>query len=86
MSNLRHIRPIPGEMEVQGFSEWDDAQMRELFGDRLWKAAQNLLIAQSQLERTAGSFGLAPDRALAILRQDLKKFREACIEQLKDNQ
>jgi hypothetical protein len=81
--NVRYL-PSSDELEVPSFSEWDDAIMQDIFGKRLWKAAQNLLHTQSQLERTAGSFGLDPEKALALIREDLKKFREAAIDQWRD--
>lgn len=69
------------------FSEWDDKTMQEVFGNRLWKAGQNLLITQSELERIAGSFGNDAVNAKVLLeriRRELKAFREAAVDEWKD--
>lgn len=65
------------------FSEWDDDLMKDLFGDRLWQAAQNLLITQSEVARIADSFGQDAVNAKVLLeriQRELKAFREASVD------
>lgn len=87
MSNISEIRRINDELAAPGFSEWDDGQMQDLFGKRLWKAAQNLLITQSEVARIAGSFGNDAVNAKILLeriQRELKAFREAAVDEWKD--
>lgn len=86
MNNIVRIRPSQDELSAPGFSEWDDATIHDLFGSRIWRAAQQLLITQSELERSAGSFGVDPKKVLERIRVELKDFREATIEQWRDSQ
>lgn len=86
MNALEKIR-IDDELAAPGFSEWDDALMQDLFGKRLWKSAQNLLITQSELERIAGSFGTGTVNAEVLverIRRELKAFREATVDEWRD--
>ena len=89
MSNISEIRRIDDELSAPGFSEWDDDLMQDLFGKRLWKAAQNLLITQSEVARIAGSFGADAVNARVLLeriQRELKAFREAAVDAWKEDQ
>ncbi len=50
MSNIVELKRITDALDVQGFSEWDDSQMYDLFGRRIYRAAQRLLITEAELK------------------------------------
>jgi hypothetical protein len=80
-------RHVDSELAAPGFSEWDDQIMKDVFGERLWKAGQNLLITQSEIARIAGSFGSDAVNAKVLLeriQRELKSFREAAIDKFND--
>lgn len=73
------------ELEVQGFDEWDDDLLHDLMGnDRMGKATQQLLLTYSEILRTEKSFGADPKKALPALMDAVRKFREACVDQWRD--
>lgn len=66
------------------FDEYDTDLMHDVCGDRLHKPVQALLITLNQIEMTQGSFGADAQKVLNALLPDLKKLRQACIEEWTD--
>ena len=67
------------------FDEYDEDLMKDIFGGRLAKPAQELLVSLHQIEMIQGSFG-EPDKAKAFdrLLVELKAFREAAKDAWRD--
>lgn len=79
---MNHTSLAPVHEVSETFNPWDDAMMHDILGnERLAKPVQSLLITLSQINTTDDSFGVNAERALAMIIPDLKKLREACIEE-----
>lgn len=66
--------------DPQKFDEWDNSLMHDIMGnENLAKPVQDLLILYGQLDATAKSFGVNPERFLELCQPLLKALREACV-------
>lgn len=81
--NERLVELAEAQREV--FNEWDDSMMHDVVGcKRLQKPIQDLLVTLSQIDATKDSFGLNAERTVQFLIPQLKKLRQACIEEWND--
>lgn len=63
----------------QRFDPWDDALMRDLFGETLAQPMADFLIAWRQVETTEQSFGADRAKAFDFLRPHLASLKDACL-------
>lgn len=82
---LHAMQPPHDLGEPLRFDEDDDALMHDIFGKRLWRAAQALLQTYAEIKRVQGSFG-EPDKARVFeqIMPELKAFRDGAIDAFKD--
>lgn len=66
------------------FNEYDDAIMHDILGPRFGPIVQSVLEQLYTIDCTQKSFGVDKAKAFDALLHDLRKLREACIDEWKD--
>lgn len=83
----RPLQPQYAQPVNDQFDPWDEALMHDLMGnERMGNAAADIIQAIDQFDRTDGSFGADAEKAVAFLIPKLRAFRQAAIDQWKEEQ
>jgi len=77
--------PSIGSYPEPEFDPWDEATMHDVVGvKRLIQPITDLLVLEAQIKVTEDSFGVNAEKLAQMVIPMLKKLREACVEEFKD--